>query len=89
MDNDGVISKDELVNIDCFCSLCCKQKLKPVSSSGTDGVTQECLLLGTEAFAIPLTHIINKSISSGVVPTKWKEADLFIINKSMFVLNRS
>ena len=48
--------------------------MKKKKSSGTDGVTQECLLNGVNTLAIPLTHIINASISSGIVPEHWKEA---------------
>ena len=37
-------------------------------------MTQECLLNGMEVLAIPLTHIINTSITTGTVPDSWKEA---------------
>ena len=43
-------------------------------SKGNDGVSQECLLLGGEVLAAPLTKIINNSITSGIFPTGWKEA---------------
>ena len=43
-------------------------------SKGNDGITQECLLLGTEVLAGPLTKIINTSIESGHFPDQWKEA---------------
>ena len=66
-----------------------KFKLKPVSestvkkamknmqkkkSSGKDGVSQECLLLGKDVLTIPLTRIINSSITSGTFPEEWKES---------------
>ena len=50
------------------------KSMKKKKSSGIDGVTQECLLNGMEVLAIPLTHIVNTSITSGTVPDSWKEA---------------
>ena len=38
------------------------------------GISQECLLLGQEALAAPLTDIINQSIRTGIFPAQWKEA---------------
>ena len=35
---------------------------------------KECLLLGMDVIAIPLTHIINASIVAGEVPNLRKEA---------------
>ena len=43
-------------------------------SKGNDGISQECLILGHDVIAAPLTKIINESISSGVFPESWKEA---------------
>ena len=43
-------------------------------SKGNDGISQECLLLGTEVLAGPLTKIINTSIETGHFPDQWKEA---------------
>ena len=37
------------------------KKMKKKKSAGTDGVTQECLLMGVDVVAEPLTHIINTS----------------------------
>ncbi len=48
--------------------------LKKKKSSGSDGLTQEQLVLGAKALAAPLTRIINSSITSGVFPEAWKEA---------------
>ena len=50
-------------------------------SSGKDGVTQEYLLLGKDVIAIPLTRIINASISSGKFPDQWKESTVCPILK--------
>ena len=50
------------------------EKMKKKKSSGVDGVSQECLLLGKDVLSIPLTRIINSSISEGIVPEVWKES---------------
>ena len=50
------------------------KQMKKKKSKGNDGITQECLLLGGEALADPLTEIINKSIETSTFPTQWKEA---------------
>ena len=41
------------------------KKMKNKKSSGKDGVSQECRLLGSEVLAIPLTRI-NKKIHTAV-----------------------
>lgn len=48
--------------------------LKPKTSSGMDGITSEVLKMCKEELAGPITIIINRSISSGVFPEKWKMA---------------
>ena len=50
------------------------KKMSKKKSRGSDDISQECLLLGLEALAAPLTEIINTSISTGIVPEQWKEA---------------
>ena len=49
-------------------------KMQKKKSAGADEISQECLLLGRNVLAAPLTAIINKSILTGTVPTAWKEA---------------
>ena len=46
--------------------------LKNKKSSGLDEVTQEQLKMAAEILAIPLTRIINQSISEGKFPDIWK-----------------
>ena len=41
------------------------KQMKKKKSKGADGIPQECLLLGLEALAAPLTGIINQSITDG------------------------
>ena len=48
--------------------------MKKKKSSGKDGVSQECLLMGKDVLKIPLTRIINNSIETGRFPDEWKEA---------------
>ena len=43
-------------------------------SKGKDGIPQDCLLLGAEVLAKPLSEIINASVESGIFPDLWKEA---------------
>ena len=50
------------------------KKMTKKKSKGNDGITQECLLLGQDVLASPLTNIINRSIMTGIVPEMWKEA---------------
>ena len=50
------------------------KKMAKKKSKGSDDISQECLILGLEALAAPLTEIINNSINTGIVPEQWKEA---------------
>ena len=50
------------------------KKMAKKKSKGSDDISQECLILGLEALAAPLTEIINYSINTGIVPEQWKEA---------------
>ena len=49
-------------------------QMKKKTSSGKDGLSQECLLIGRDVLKIPLTRIINNSIENGIFPNEWKEA---------------
>ncbi len=51
--------------------ICSLQKKK---SAGIDGISQEQLVLGAKVLVVPLTRIINSSISSGEFPSMWKGA---------------
>ena len=50
------------------------KSMKKKKSCGHDEISQECLLLGSQNLAGPLTKLINQSISTGIVPDSWKEA---------------
>ena len=47
--------------------------LEKKKSAGNKGISQENLVLKTDTLVIPLARIINSSISTGIVPEKWKE----------------
>ena len=49
------------------------KKMSKKKSKGKDGIPQDCLLLGLEVLAAPLTEVINCSINTGTVPEAWKE----------------
>ena len=49
-------------------------KMKKKKSAGLDGISQECLLLGSDILSAPLTRIINSSIANGIFPEEWKTA---------------
>ena len=49
-------------------------EMKKKKSSGIDGIGQDLLLMGADIIAVPLTRVINISISKGTFPTEWKRA---------------
>ena len=50
------------------------KKIKPKKSSGSDGLSQEQLVMGAEALIAPLLTIFNKSIDDEKFPDAWKKA---------------
>ena len=56
-------------------------QMKKKKSSGKDGVTQECLLMGKNTLVMPITWLIYTSIASGIFPKEWKEAIINLILK--------
>ena len=57
------------------------KKLKNKKCSGTDGLSADLLKQGGEVLAIPITRIINLSITSGTYPKPWKEGIITPIHK--------
>jgi hypothetical protein len=55
--------------------------LKPKKSCGIDGITSEILKIGSEVLVVPLTYIINYSITSGKYPGMWKISKVIAILK--------
>ena len=49
-------------------------KMKKKHSAGTDGLSQDKLVMGAKALVYPLLQIINQSIREGMFPSQWKEA---------------
>ena len=50
-------------------------------SHGHDGISSEILKLGAVVLVVPLTFIINFSISTGKFPTQWKVVKIFSLHK--------
>ena len=50
------------------------KSIKPKHSCGFDGITANLLKKTAEIIYIPLTRIINSSITSGIFPEDWKLA---------------
>ena len=59
------------------------KKIKKKKSSGSDGLSQEQLVMGAQTLADPLVTIINESVKTGQFPTKWKEAQITTVLKKV------
>ena len=55
--------------------------LKPKKSFGIDGITSEILKIGSEVLVVPLTYIVNCSITTGKYPSIWKIAKVIALHK--------
>ena len=55
--------------------------LKPKKSCGIDGITSEILKIGSEVLVVPLTYIVNCSITTGKYPSIWKIAKVIALHK--------
>jgi hypothetical protein len=58
------------------------RNLNTHKASGLDGLSQKILKMSTYLIAPSLTKIFNKSLSSGMFPTKWKTSKIIPIYKS-------
>jgi hypothetical protein len=58
------------------------RKLKPKTSSGSDGVSSKLLIKTIEQIVNPITHIINLSLQTGTFPNELKCAKVIPIYKS-------
>ena len=56
-------------------------KLKPKLSSGHDNISTKLLKMTIHNIIIPITHIINTSLNSGIVPNQLKLQKLFLYTK--------
>lgn len=56
-------------------------KLRPYSTPGADKITSKLLIDHSDILAEPLAHIFNLSMSSGIVPQDWREANVTPIFK--------
>jgi hypothetical protein len=57
-------------------------KLKPKLSTGHDEISSKLLQESIEYIKYPLTHIINRSIITGIVPNQLKIAKVIPVHKS-------
>jgi hypothetical protein len=55
--------------------------LKKKKNAGVDGISQEQLVLGTKVLVVPLTRIINNSITNGEFPEMWKDISNYNIKE--------
>ena len=58
------------------------KNLHPSKSPGRDGLTSRLLKEVASKISSPITKIFNKSLNSGIFPTKWKDSNLTPIFKS-------
>ena len=58
------------------------RKLKLTKATGLDGLTARLLKDAAQAIARPITYLVNLTISSGVIPSEWKDARVTPIFKS-------
>ena len=56
--------------------------LKPKLSSGHDGISTKLLKDTIDCITLPLTHIINRSLNSGIFPSQMKTAKVIPVFKS-------
>ena len=58
------------------------KKLKPKTSSGFDNISTKLMKDTIDYIIEPITHILNQSLSSGIVPKQMKIAKVVPIYKS-------
>ena len=57
-------------------------RLKVTKASGPDGITARRLKDAAPVIAKPITYLVNLTISTGLIPTEWKDARVTPIFKS-------
>ena len=57
------------------------QQLKNKKSVGLDGISVKIIKMSKEVIIRPICYLINKSITSGIVPKKWKVAKIVPLHK--------
>ena len=50
--------------------------MKENKSPGVDGISPKILKETVEQISTPLAHVFNMSLREGIVPSKWKEANI-------------
>ena len=54
--------------------------LKVTKASGPDGITARRLKDAAPVIAKPITYLVNLTISTGLIPTEWKDARVTVTN---------
>lgn len=70
----GPVAPSEVLNF--------TKKLKPKLSSGHDNISNKLLKETIDDILVPMTHIINQSLATGIVPKEMKIAKVIPIHKS-------
>jgi len=70
----GPVAPSEVLNV--------TKKLKPKLSSGHDNISNKLLKDTIDIILEPMTHIINQSLATGIVPREMKIAKVIPIHKS-------
>ena len=55
-------------------------RLKVTKASGPDGITARRLKDAAPVIAKPITYLVNLTISTGLIPTEWKDARVTVTN---------
>ena len=58
--------------------------MKENKSPGVDGISPKILKETVEQISTPLAHVFNMSLREGIVPLKWKEANIIPLLKKRF-----
>ena len=56
--------------------------MKENKSPGVDGISPKILKETVEQISTPLAHVFNMSLQEGIVPLKWKEANIIPLFKN-------
>ena len=56
-------------------------KMKDDKSPGVDGIPPKLLKEIVEQICTPLAKVFNMSLEEGIVPSKWKEANIGLLFK--------
>ena len=76
-----------LISVDPVKILKTAKQMKPKTSQGHDNISTKLLKETIDLILIPLTHIINQSFTSGIVPGNMKIAKIIPISGNQEIMN--